>query len=323
MLISQDTRDGRRRQLRPVLAVDDDPNITMGMRVNLRAKYNIITAANGAEALAICEAQGPFPVVITDFRMPGIDGIELLEQIRVKYPQTIRMMLSGNVDMGATVRAVNDGGVQRLLLKPVEPSTLKDAIAAAFCLYEQAEQERALAYVDPLLQIGTRRAFELAAARTQALAIRHQRPYAVAMVDVDHFKRYNDAYGHVSGDAVLRQVVNAIRGTMRASDELFRYGGEEFVLILSEVSPEGAATIVERYCAAVSAQSIIHEHNQPPVVTISLGLAVGDPRECQGFLSIVKRADQALYWAKNSGRNRGRVWEPSLAVATETSPHDG
>jgi diguanylate cyclase (GGDEF)-like protein len=244
--------------------------------------------------------------------MPKMDGIELLERVREQFPEMIRIILSGTVDMNATVRAINAGGVERLLIKPTDTATLLQALNDAVSLYDQRARERATALLDPLLEIGSRRAFDEAALRMSEHAQRYQREFSVAMIDVDHFKRYNDTYGHLAGDAVLKQVALFIRNTLRQTDELYRFGGEEFVLILPDAGFDAAATVIERCRTTVFERAVPHEHNDCGRVTICIGAAVHSPKLNDEFRTTLDRADQALYWSKRNGRNCSKVWTPDL-----------
>lgn len=299
---------GAPRILRRILAVDDEPSVTKGIQLRLHSRFDVVGADSAAAAIRELEMNGPFGVIVSDLRMPGMDGISLLEHVRDKYPETIRILLSGTVDMAAAVRAVNTGGIQRLLLKPTPADELERTLDSAFEDYDRQQRERALAFEDPLLLIGTRRAFDVAARRVYGHAVRHQRVLTVAMVDVDFFKHYNDTYGHVAGDDVLKRVAQAIRETTRVSDELFRYGGEEFVMLLPDTGLEGARRALDRYRDCVYDLSISHSSSELGRLTISLGAAVSLPDDRIEFPKLLERANEALYQSKHLGRNRGTVW---------------
>src|SRR5512145_1920949 len=113
---------------RRVLVVDDDPRVTRAIQLNLCTRFVVVAANCGADAIRQLEDNGPFDIIVTDLRMPNMDGIALLEHVRRSYPDTVRVLLSGTVDVAATVRAVNDGGVQGWLLKPAEDDTLEQGV---------------------------------------------------------------------------------------------------------------------------------------------------------------------------------------------------
>jgi len=164
-----------------------------------------------------------------------------------------------------------------------------------------------LATHDPLTAIANRRLFNERLEAEMADAIRHQRPLAVAILDLDRFKAVNDAHGHPVGDQVLNAVAERISGGLRKGDLVARIGGEEFGLILAEVFAQGALAAAERARLAVADR----DFGAAGPLTISIGVALrGDLREAS---TIYEHADQALYQAKREGRNRTVIWTPSHA----------
>ena len=165
-------------------------------------------------------------------------------------------------------------------------------------LYEQALR---LAHTDILTNTNNRAALEESLLREWKLAGRQLAPLSVILLDVDHFKGINDRYGHKVGDQVLKAVATCIKETVRSSDIVFRYGGEEFVVLLSNTAGEGAELLAERVRAAI--ETLQFEYSAGDfTVTASLGIATLEPNESKEDL--VGRADQAMYHAKNGGRNR-------------------
>lgn len=155
---------------------------------------------------------------------------------------------------------------------------------------------------DPLTGVNNRAAFESTLQREIDLARRHITPLAVLMADIDHFKQINDEFGHLYGDCVLREVAQRIQRCVRRTDIVFRYGGEEFAIILSNTSPEGAHLTAERIRFAVAKAGQFKKDDEPQTaVTVSLGGS--SLREQDTPETLFKRADQALYQAKNGGRN--------------------
>jgi len=164
-----------------------------------------------------------------------------------------------------------------------------------------------LSMEDALLGIGNRRAMEVDMEHTHSLATRHQRSYVVVLLDVDHFKSYNDHYGHMAGDNALQQVTAVIRSSIRKSDRLYRYGGEEFLLLLPDTAAGGARTLTKRLVDKLHAAALEHVMSSYNVVTISAGLAEyrqDAASRTENWQDIVRKADQALYQAKENGRNR-------------------
>src|SRR5512145_1513762 len=127
-----------------ILFVDDDPNILSAYTRNLRKRYRMTTASGGEEALQVVQTQGPFAVVVSDMRMPGMDGIELLTHVRNFNPDTVRIMLTGNADMGTAIEAVNQGNIFRFLTKPCEAEDLALALDSGLKQYQLVTGEREL-----------------------------------------------------------------------------------------------------------------------------------------------------------------------------------
>jgi diguanylate cyclase (GGDEF)-like protein len=160
-----------------------------------------------------------------------------------------------------------------------------------------------LALLDELTRLGNRRAM---AASFDAIHAQYQRDkdsYSVMLIDIDYFKNYNDHYGHLDGDDVLQKVACCIKDTMRTSDYIYRYGGEEFVIILPGSSIEEVKLAAERILAAISSLNINHAGSPFEKITVSIGINCITNTEC-GWASVLKTADDALYEAKDKGRNR-------------------
>ncbi len=182
-------------------------------------------------------------------------------------------------------------------------------------LVEANEELKALSLTDSLLKVGNRRAMEVDLHYTHDNSLRYNQPYSVALLDVDYFKRYNDHYGHQAGDEALLAVVEEIQSCMRSGDRLYRYGGEELLLLLPGMSMDGAPQVLERIVESVSRRAIPHRQSAHGVVTLSAGVAgvdrcqqggrQVDQPECPpaGWQGLVEEADQRLYRAKGCGRN--------------------
>ncbi|MFK7992978.1 MAG: diguanylate cyclase [Granulosicoccus sp.] len=160
-----------------------------------------------------------------------------------------------------------------------------------------------LTRIDPMLDIGNRRSMDEELVKISERARRYHRPYSVALVDVDNFKKYNDNYGHQMGDDALVKVARTLKKAVRSADSVFRYGGEEFLVILPEVGVEGAAIAGEHMRAAIESLEIQHEHAANGILTASFGIAE-ENIESPSIKEVINRADYALYIAKANGRNQ-------------------
>ncbi len=155
--------------------------------------------------------------------------------------------------------------------------------------------------VDPLTGTNNRAAFDSAIEKEVERSHRHHMPLSLAVIDIDFFKQVNDNYGHTTGDNVLRKVTEVIKDTLRASDELFRYGGEEFTIILNGTDSDGASNVAERIREEIENAYFEHEGNTIPL-TVSIGIASLTTRD--DAKRLFNKADAALYRAKETGRNK-------------------
>ena len=192
-------------------------------------------------------------------------------------------------------RRILHGGEKILVGKTILRFERRDSFDVAF--YGRLQQ---MATTDGLTGVGNRLSLSQELERQEAERVRYRRPYTVLLVDLDHFKKVNDRWGHAAGDQALREVSSCILSNLRDSDRAFRYGGEEFVAILTETRSEGAAVVAERIRETVAAARVRHE-GQALKVTVSIGLAEA------GVDDVLERADRALYRAKRGGRNRVRI----------------
>ncbi len=167
-------------------------------------------------------------------------------------------------------------------------------------LRQDNEDLKLLSLQDPLIKIGNRRALGVEISHLDAESRRYDKPYAIAMIDVDFFKRYNDHYGHPAGDEALIDVAGIIKQVVREADRLFRYGGEELLVLMPNTDQEQAAILAERIREAVEALAIAHSKSPFGHITVCVGVA---QRQKTPVVTI-KYADKALYQAKESGRNR-------------------
>ncbi|MFT5449016.1 MAG: diguanylate cyclase (GGDEF)-like protein [Gammaproteobacteria bacterium] len=225
------------------------------------------------------------------------------------------------------MQAMSERGIRRLVIvdksnKLVGIATQTDILRAQARSVEQqkrllefrvAERTRelsevnarleALASIDPLMGIGNRRAMGEELERLAQRVTRYYRPYSVALVDVDFFKKFNDHYGHRVGDDALKIVAATIVSTIRKADDVFRYGGEELLMVFPEVGESGARTAAQHVCDAIAALKFPHELSSFGHLTISIGVAEEDMAN-PDWAHTVARADEALYVAKHAGRNR-------------------
>ena len=296
-----------------VLAADDD----QVSRIMLRGAvehlgHECTTARDGEEAWQLLMDTCP-DVLITDRMMPGIDGLELCRRVRASSSERYTyIILATSLAERDEILAGMEAGADDYLTKPVEPFDLQVRLVAAHrvtALHDQLARYRTelaqLARTDPLTQLRNRSSLNDDLDALHALSDRYHHPYCIAMCDVDHFKAYNDTCGHQAGDEVLRAVASALASQVRDVDGVYRYGGEEFLLLLPEQSLSGGAVVADRVRRAVEGVGIAHPSSPSGrVVTISVGIAAFEPGGSLTAQDVLKRADAALYQAKAEGRNR-------------------
>jgi diguanylate cyclase (GGDEF)-like protein len=183
------------------------------------------------------------------------------------------------------------------------------------------DQLRILSLEDPLLGIGNRRAMQIDLDYTHDVALRYDRPYSLVLIDVDYFKKYNDHYGHARGDDALKWISDYIGQTLRTADRVYRYGGEEFLLLLPETSEDGATIFVRRLVCGLAELSLPHALSPFGYLSISAGLVTEEPNQSKNvsWQQLVERADRALYTAKQQGRNQFAVSEKENTIYADTS----
>ncbi|MCP5277744.1 MAG: diguanylate cyclase [Thiobacillus sp.] len=302
-----------------ILLVDDDPLILRVLQTHLKAFGEITTASCGEEALLKIAKEMP-DLVILDVDMPGMDGYATCRAVKGN-PETTDLpvvFITTFDDVESETRALNMGGAD-FIRKPVNPAVLQARVKTQLALRHKTEELRRLNNLDGLTQISNRRAFDEVLVLEWRRALRNQSPLSLLMVDIDHFKQFNDTYGHLIGDDCLRQVAQALHHCLkRAGDFVARYGGEEFAAILANTGSGDAQDLAEQLCQQVRKLAIPHGSSPTAsVVTLSVGLASYCPKQYEGICAsarelaypaepsiLLRGADQALYLAKQQGRNR-------------------
>jgi two-component system cell cycle response regulator len=307
-----------------VLVVDDDES----SRVALCAAVALLghrgrVAASGAEALR-AHRDRRADVIVSDWSMPGMDGMELCRQVRTMDggDYTYLLFTSGQATKRDFVEAVR-AGADDYLAKPVDLDELEARLLAADRVVsthrELAERNVNLrhdsqnffqaARVDPLTRLSNRLRLDEDLATLQAEVSRYRRNVSVAMCDLDGFKRYNDHYGHLAGDEALRRIADAISTSLRRADHVYRYGGEEFLVVLPEQEPGRGQAAMNRVRMAVEGLGIAHAPGTPHTsLTVSIGLAAISSRDEHSVQEAIEHADRAMYQAKAAGGNKLTVW---------------
>ena len=313
---------GERREA-CILIVDDDAGAVRVLANLLRDLARILVTTRGSEAMALTRSARP-DLVLLDLEMPDADGLTLCRDLRAD-PETedvLVLFVTGHGDAQAESQALAAGAID-FIHKPVHTEIVRARVANYLALKRQADHLRRLTMLDGLTGVANRRAFDIGLSREWARASRAGEQVALLMADIDHFKQFNDLYGHQAGDACLRDVAATIaRHARRPGDLIARYGGEEFALLLPDCGAAKAREIAARVLADVGSLRIPHAGSPTAGwVTISLGVAsmaapkadasadTGD-EALRGPESLVGAADAALYRAKRAGRNRVELAAP-------------
>jgi two-component system cell cycle response regulator len=287
-----------------ILVIDDSPDIHALVRVRLGNEHmQILCACDGASGLAAARELKP-DLILLDVDMPGRDGFAVCEDLKAD-PTTCGIpviFLSGVTTMSERVRGL-EIGASDYITKPFDPAELQARVHAALRMRDQVLQLSKMAMVDSLTGLWNRAYLETRLAIELSSSRRSGEPLSCIMADIDCFKAINDYYGHSGGDEVLKAIAELFSQNCRDEDSVCRYGGEEFTILLPNMALNHAGDVAERMRSAVETHEF-HCGSLPMKVTCSFGVAnLREPIPP----SIIERADQALYGAKLSGRNRVEI----------------
>jgi diguanylate cyclase (GGDEF)-like protein len=279
-------------------------------------------AANGHEAWAKFRQFEP-QVLVTDRRMPGLDGLQLCRAVRdsEQNSYTYIVMLTSLARQDEILAGI-DAGADDYVIKPLDPFALRSRLLVAHrvtSLHLELSRYRAelakQAQTDPLTRLNNRLKLAEDLDLLHHRSVRYGRDYSLALCDIDFFKSYNDTYGHQAGDSALQAVAEALAAFRRQGDGIYRYGGDEILLVLPEQAASAAASALERFRATVQGLGITHSTSPAGVLTISVGISSFAPGCGTDSEGLLRQADIALYEAKVAGRNRVTV--PDLPTTAD------
>ncbi len=273
--------------------------------------YQVVVVSDGLEAWKILQEEDRPRLAILDWMMPNMDGVEICRAIRERKsgPYLYLLLLTSRDQKQDVVEGI-EAGADDYLIKPFDPRELRARIHAGERIIEledrlirAQEALRELATHDSLTGLLNRRACLDSLLAELDRGRRAGNPVCIVMADIDHFKRINDAHGHLIGDEVLCEVARRMQSSLRRYDTIGRFGGEEFLLVLPGCSLEEGVKLAERICHLVRSEPA-KAQNKSINVSISLGVAVASQPVPGDLEVLLGSADAALYRAKEAGRNR-------------------
>lgn len=307
-----------------ILLVDDDPGTIRVLVQILKDLGKIYFTTQGAETLPLALAVMP-DLILLDIEMPDRHGLEVCEEIKSEpaLADVPILFVTAHTDRNLEARALQAGAID-FIHKPPHPEVVKARVSNYLALKHQTAQLRMLTMLDGLTGISNRRAFDKAIVNEWRRALRNAKPMSLLMVDVDHFKRYNDTHGHQAGDDCLRAVAGCLKSKIRRpGDIVARYGGEEFICLLPDCALDYGLEVAEAIRREVAELATVQPDATFAPVTVSIGLAAfsllcesasaawreesanGPSEPCRFEPDrLIELADKALYKAKQGGRNR-------------------
>lgn len=308
-----------------ILIVDDDPITVRKLGRMLSPHAEVFFATNAEDALTLLR-DAPVPdLILLDAELPSMSGMELCRAVKTEadFSGVPIIFVTGHSEpeFQASCFAL---GAADYVQKPVEEIVLVARIKTHIRLKQLTDQLRRAARVDALTELANRRALDETLSHEWNRAVRNNEPLSLLLLDIDHFKAFNDHYGHQAGDRCLRQFADLLRTcASRASDLPARYGGEEFALLLPDTGPDGARCVANRFLTALKDAAIPHAAAKPLfLVSASIGVSTFDPAilrrpadvtqlrnslpppAAQNHHPLIEAADRALYEAKDGGRRR-------------------
>lgn len=292
---------------KPTLLIVEDSYLTARILYDiLHEMYELMIVDSGEAALDIVESIYP-DLILLDIVLPGIDGFETLRQLN-ESPESSKIpviFITGKDHEGDETTGFKLGAVD-YITKPFRIPIIQARVKTHVDLKRYRDTLENLSNLDGLTGVSNRRCFEERFELSWQKAVRRKRSLSVIMIDIDYFKLYNDRYGHVQGDECLKSIAQALAHSITRQTDFFgRYGGEEFIAIIEDLNRAGAEVIANKMCQSIMDLNLPHESS--PVsdcVTLSLGGSTVTPDDRVTPIQLLKKADEALYQAKQAGRNR-------------------
>ncbi len=289
------------REVKVMIVDDSRTTRAMVKKLLMNENYHVLEAEDGNKAMELLQAQEGIKLIITDYHMPGMDGFDLITQIRQHYGQdeVAIIGLSSSEKKNLTARFLKVGA-NDFLYKGFSVDEFKCRVRQNVELVERFEEIKEASNRDTLTQLYNRRYFFESCTDLLEVCRRGESPFALAMMDLDFFKKINDTYGHDAGDVVLRQMGRFLKNNSRKSDIIARYGGEEFSFFATNIQPSAVIDFFDELRKDIE-QMVIPYDGHEIRFTISIGVVTKAEESLEETL---KAADKLLYMAKASGRNK-------------------
>ena len=285
-----------------ILAVDDTVE-NLDVLEELLQEYRVIDATNGKDAIALVKQQKP-DLILLDIMMPNMDGYEVCQILQddeeTKHIPII--FITAKIDEKSIEKAY-DLGAADYITKPFLPKELLARVKKELRIQSLIEKLEELASTDTLTKLYNRRFFYESAIKTIEYAKRNKHLLSLIMLDIDHFKRVNDTYGHSAGDEVLKELAQIMKNIQRKSDTIVRLGGEEFAILLPDTSKEQAFEVAQKLRQTIEKNQVLLSDGNIVHFTVSLGVSSVQIEKEINIEAALSRADKALYRVKEGGRN--------------------
>ncbi len=263
--------------------------------------FKVLVAAHGEEALSYLEDNSDVKLVLTDYNMPVINGVELTKEIRQKYSKNDMIIIAMTGSNEALISAkFLKIGANDFITKPFSREELICRVNNTLDTKEYLDKISNMAHIDFLTNLNNRRYFF----EKVEEFIKSKKDFAIGMIDIDLFKKFNDTYGHEGGDTALRHLARILKENTKGSDIVSRFGGEEFCIALKDVDEKKAVSFFVKLRKIIAESRLVLSGKEADL-TVSIGVSFSQGRN--NIEDIINEADEALYKAKNSGRNRVEI----------------
>jgi diguanylate cyclase (GGDEF)-like protein len=295
-----------------ILVIDDDPLMLGALTGILAPRYHVKAARDGATGIVLANKYD-VDLILLDVVMKNMSGYEVLTELKEndKTKEIPVIFITGREGTGEEAKALSSGAVD-YIRKPIIPEIVTLRVGIHMQLITQMRIIERFSLTDGLTGVNNRRCFDQQLEIEWNRAARNGAPLSMLMLDIDHFKKFNDNYGHLNGDHALKTVANVLTETIqRGTDYVFRWGGEEFAVILPETPAPGALNVAEKIRTNISATPIVMGKDNVQITTsVGVSTIVPDPNTYPyGAAKFCEGMDKALYRAKENGRNRVEVAE--------------